>query len=82
MQADFLAVTRGPLAYATGLIDGFRTGETVRREGVTLATAGERIELYAPGRPVIPFEPYYRAGGRHHGAWRLTWLDVAPEASA
>ena len=79
---DYLAIARGPLAYATGLIDGFRTGETVRASDVSLAVDGETVWLHAAGRPPIAFEPYYRAGGRHHGAWRLTWLGVAPDEAA
>lgn len=79
---DYLAVTRGPLAYATGLIDGFRTGETVRADRVSLAQQGETVVVHADGRAPIAFEPYYRAGGRNDGAWRLTWLDVAPEDAA
>lgn len=82
MRFDYLAIARGPLAYATGLIDGFRTGETVRADQLKLEDKGEQVVLHAPGRTPIPFEPYYRAGGRRHGAWRLTWLDVAPEEAA
>ena len=80
MNSKWVAVARGPLAYATGLIDGFRVGETIPLDGLLLNPVGERVELQARDRPAIPLEPYYRAGGRHHGAWRLTWLDVAPEA--
>jgi len=29
-------------------------------------------------RSPLLFEPYFRAGGRVHGAWRLTWLSLAP----
>jgi hypothetical protein len=25
--------------------------------------------------------PYYRAGGRSDGAWRVTWLQLAPPAA-
>lgn len=78
MSFDYLAVARGPLAYATGLIDGFRTGETVHPAGLSVAVDGETMLVCADGRDPIAFEPYYRAGGRRDGAWRLTWLDVAP----
>jgi DUF1680 family protein len=30
MRYDYLAITRGPLVYATSLIDGFKTAETLR----------------------------------------------------
>jgi DUF1680 family protein len=82
MRYDFIAVTRGPLAYATGLVDGFKRGETVRfaRDPVAVAD-GETIRLEPEGRAPIVFEPWYRAGGRHDGVWRLTWLGLA-EADA
>jgi uncharacterized protein len=41
-------------------------------------TEGPRLRLDLPDRPSIHFAPYYRAGGRRHGAWRLTWLSLAP----
>jgi len=80
MRYDFVAVTRGPLAYATGLVDGFKRGETVRfaREPVAVAD-GESIRLEPDGRAPIVFEPWYRAGGRNDGVWRLTWLGLAEE---
>ena len=81
MRYDFVAVTRGPLAYATGLVDGFKRGETVRFAGAPVAVAdGETIRLEPEGRAPIVFEPWYRAGGRHDGAWRLTWLGLADDA--
>ncbi|MGN6819676.1 MAG: beta-L-arabinofuranosidase domain-containing protein, partial [Sphingomonas sp.] len=78
MHYDFVAVTRGPLAYATRLVDGFKRGETVRFAGTPVAVAeGETIRLEPEGRAPIVFEPWYRAGGRQDGAWRLTWLGLA-----
>jgi DUF1680 family protein len=78
MHYDFVAVARGPLAYATGLVDGFKRGETVRFAGSPVAVAdGDTIRLEPEGRAPIVFEPWYRAGGRHDGAWRLTWLGLA-----
>jgi len=80
MRYDYVAITRGPLAYATSLIDGFKRDETVRFTGSPVAVAdGEAIRLEPEGRPPIVFEPYFRAGGRHHGAWRLTWLGLADD---
>ena len=82
MRYDFVAVTRGPLAYATGLIDGFKRGETVRFAGAPVAIAeGETIRMEPEGRAPIVFEPWYRAGGRHDGAWRLTWLGLAEDGA-
>ncbi|HEX7851150.1 MAG TPA: beta-L-arabinofuranosidase domain-containing protein, partial [Sphingomonas sp.] len=81
MRYDFVAVTRGPLAFATGLVDGFKRGETVRFAGAPVAVAdGGTIRLEPEGRAPIVFEPWYRAGGRHDGAWRLTWLGLAGDA--
>lgn len=85
----YVAVTRGPLVYATGLIDGFKTEETVRlpqtlREVPPPADAEDgapAIDMVLGYRPDLRFLPYYRAGGRRDGAWRLTWLSLAPDAS-
>jgi uncharacterized protein len=87
LRFDYVALTRGALAYATPPIDGYRLSETLRSE----PTPGEIAEMEAgggePGRDLelaieggrrLRFEPYYRAGGRHHGTWRLTWLGLAP----
>lgn len=81
MHYDFVAVARGPLAYATGLVDGFKRDETVRFAGAPVAVAdGDTIRLEPEGRAPIVFEPWYCAGGRHDGAWRLTWLGLAGDA--
>jgi DUF1680 family protein len=81
MRYDFVAITRGPLAFATGLVDGFKRGETLRFAGAPMAVAdGNTIRLEPEGRAPIVFEPWYRAGGRHDGAWRLTWLGLAGNA--
>ncbi|MFT7773911.1 glycoside hydrolase family 127 protein [Roseateles sp.] len=85
----YLAVTRGPLVYATTLIDGFKTEETVRLpKALQELPASAEGEDGAPGiamtlgyRPDLLFHPYYRAGGRSDGAWRLTWLSLAPDAT-
>ncbi len=86
LRQAYVAITRGPLVYATNLIDGFKTEETVRPpEALREAVATDDAEDGAPAvdmvlgyRPPVRFWPYYRAGGRHHGAWRLTWLSLAP----
>jgi hypothetical protein len=83
----YIAVTRGPLVYATGLIDGFKTQETVyppqalrERPPVGGEDHAPAIEMELAERAPIIFWPYYRAGGREDGAWRLTWLSLAPTA--
>lgn len=86
LRLDFVALTRGPLAYATGLVDGYKTDETLKLpEGPTdrwLTLAAEAplpvIRLAPLERAPIDFTPYYAAGGRVDGAWRLTWLSLAP----
>jgi DUF1680 family protein len=91
MHFDYLAVTRGPLAYATGLIDGYKTEETLRVPAptdpswletlpATDATQGPDVRVAPLGRPALVFSPYYRAGGRRDRTWRLTWMPLAPES--
>lgn len=89
LRFDYMAITRGPLVYATELIDGFKIEETIRLP----AAAESALKLQdksAPGqapevtlhlgyRDPLVFRPYYEAGGRRDGAWRLTWLQLAPE---
>jgi hypothetical protein len=84
-------VTRGPLVYATGLVDGYKTGETLRLSDAPVGQwlqvsqqdngEGPEIQLHSLGRAPLPMTPYYRTGGRVDGAWRLTWLSLAPAGS-
>jgi DUF1680 family protein len=89
MRYDYLAVTRGPLVYASGLIDGFKTEETLRLADAPIdgwlhpapdenGEGGGALHLHSLGRAPLTLVPYYRAGGRDHGAWRLTWFSLAP----
>ena len=80
LRRDWMAVTRGPLVYATELIDGYKRAETVRFAGEEAVTVeGDAALLVHPaGRPPIRFTPWYLTGGRHDGSWRLTWLETAP----
>lgn len=88
MHYEYLAVTRGPLVYASDLIDGFKTEETLRLADAPIddwlhPASGESgedaaLHLHSLGRPPLTLVPYYRAGGRNHGAWRLTWFSLAP----
>lgn len=89
LRFDYLAVTRGPLVYATGLVDGFRVEETLRAGDVLLEDVGvvegfegPAVRLSAPERAPLLFVPYYEAGGRRDGAWRLTWLSLSPLAAS
>ena len=86
MRYDYVAVTRGPLVYATGLIDGFKAEETLRlgeNPVLELAPApqgfeGPAIRMTLGYREPLTFLPYYEAGGRADGGWRLTWMQRAP----
>jgi DUF1680 family protein len=93
LRYEYLGLTRGPLVYATGLIDGYKTEETVRVPSgpidrwlevmpVQPGEEGPGIRMQLEGRPELVFWPYYRAGGREDGAWRLTWLSLAPGTSS
>lgn len=89
LRFEYLAFSRGPLVYATELIDGFKTEETIRlpdspqAEWIeTLPAArgdeGPEILLHLGYRPPLTFSPYYRCGGREDGSWRLSWLSLPP----
>lgn len=89
MRYEYVAVTRGPLVYASGLIDGYKTCETIRLpQGPAAAIvepvapppgcAGPALSFAPAGRPPIVLVPYYEAGGRVDGAWRLCWFPLAP----
>ena len=89
MRFDYVAVTRGPLVYATGLIDGFKIEETLRLPEADSKPlfqdveapqgyAGPAVRLNLQDRAPLIFLPYYEAGGRNDGAWRLTWMQVVP----
>lgn len=88
VKLDYIAFTRGPLAYATGLIDGYKREDTLlvpREKPESLFTSitapiginGPAFKLALPDRAPIVFVPYYEAGGRADGMWRLTWMPVA-----
>jgi uncharacterized protein len=86
LHEEYVAFTHGPLAYATGLIDGFKTSESVRlpdgpAEGWLRHEAdAQALTVNLGYRPPLVFTPYFAAGGRTDGAWRLTWLQLAPHA--
>ena len=74
--------------YATDLIDGFKMEETIRLGGeprIEMVDGqegeGPAIRVNLEGRQSLVFHPYYEAGGRTDGAWRLTWLQSASAAS-
>lgn len=88
VRTDYACLTWGPYIYATGLIDGYKKEETLRLARLTpespFVLSNEWtpsglpvVHLVQPGRTPIPFLPYFEAGGRHDGAWRATWMQVA-----
>lgn len=87
LRWEYIGLTHGPLVYATPLIDGYKTEETVRlpdappghwlQVGQDLGE-GAPVTMALDCRAPLTFVPYYRCGGREHGAWRLSWLALAP----
>ncbi|MEO7052144.1 MAG: beta-L-arabinofuranosidase domain-containing protein [Rhodanobacter sp.] len=87
---EYGGVTCGPLAYATGLIDGFKSEESVRlpdgpvQEWLTRMPDSDdglpRIELKLGYRSPLVLTPYFATGARADGAWRLSWLSLAPQS--
>ena len=88
LRWEYVGLSYGPLVYATTLIDGFKTDETVRLPAADPAQwlqvgedhgEGAAVTMQLQCRAPLVFEPYYRCGGREHGAWRLSWLSLAPQ---
>lgn len=84
-RVNWLALVRGPLVYAThGLINGEdrekNFGLSVKDglqsfKPVKYKTLGApAYELTVKGQKPLLFLPYYQAGGRTPGTWRLTWI--------
>lgn len=88
LHFDYAAVSRGPLAFATTLVDGFKLEETLRLPDAPVdawlrplpfdADGVPWIELDPGYRAPLRYAPYFAAGGRIDGAWRLTWMPLAP----
>ena len=77
LHDEFIAVSRGPLVYATRLIDGFKRAETLRFSKPPTATAeADTITLEPEGRAPIVFEPYFSVADREDRSWHLTWLGL------
>jgi DUF1680 family protein len=85
-QIEWFAVTRGPLVYAVkGLIGGNEREENYplpvdNPESLFIHTAapegiqGQAYELRLANKKPLLFLPYFEAGGRKSGTWRLTWV--------
>jgi DUF1680 family protein len=90
---DYVCLERGPLSYATGLVDGFKTDETLRLPNAPLGEWLSELPGAGPGEPprlllqplqrqALEFVPAFLADGRRAGGWRLTWLSLAPAIDA
>lgn len=87
LHFDYAAITRGPLVYASALIDGFKTEETLRLpDPLRIETLPPPAGSSAPAlrltlgyREPLTLQPYFEAGGRNDRTWRLTWFSLAPE---
>jgi hypothetical protein len=85
-STEWFCLTRGPLVYScNGLINGkdrektFFLPEKNREASFVPVTTpagfhGPAYELQLPGQEPQVFLPYYEAGGRDPGSWRLTWI--------
>jgi DUF1680 family protein len=85
-STEWFCLTRGPLVYScNGLINDCDREKTFllpekNQEAcfVPVATPpgfhGPACKLKLPGQEALLFLPYYEAGGRSPGLWRLTWI--------
>ena len=65
LHFDYLAVTRGPLVYATGLIDGYKIEETLRMPAPTDADVARNRAGSGRGEgPDVRLTPRRPAGAR------------------
>lgn len=85
-RIDWFALTQGPLVYAVdGLIFGTEREEVISLPETNPESAftpvstlegsqGNAFELKIPNKKPLLFVPFYSAGERKEGAWRLTWI--------
>ncbi|MBI2512773.1 MAG: glycoside hydrolase family 127 protein [Opitutae bacterium] len=87
LRFEYAAITHGPLVYASALIDGFKTDETLRLpEEPRIETLPPPADAIGPAlrldlgyREPLMLQPYFEAGGRRDRTWRLTWFSLAPD---
>ncbi len=82
VREEYVCARVGRYVYAAEKFEGYRTQETLRLpqlapESVFRVVDDGILELRQAGRDVIKMTPYWKCGGRHDGAWRTTWLQVA-----
>jgi DUF1680 family protein len=85
-RINWFALSRGPLVYSSnGLIGGGNREmvysvtskeipEIVKPVAVPVGMKGTAYQLNIANQPPLVFVPYYEAGGRQAGTWRLTWI--------
>ena len=85
-STEWFCLTKGPLIYScSGLIYGKDREKTFllpeKNEEACFVPAalpsgfnGPAYELKLPGQEALLLLPYYEAGGRTPGLWRLTWI--------
>jgi DUF1680 family protein len=79
-RVGWFSLMRGPLVYASnGLIDGVDREKNFHLTAANIESSfkpagGQGYELTVQGQKPLLFLPYYEAGGRQAGAWRLTWM--------
>lgn len=87
LRWEYVGLSLGPLVYATRLVDGYKTDETLRLPDAPPSQwlqvgedggEGPVVTMQLQYRAPLQFEPYYRCGGREDGSWRLSWLSLAP----
>lgn len=91
-RMQWYSLNRGPLVYSVnGLIGGKERERIITLpEGKpetyivpvqgTQGIKGQAYELRLPGQQPLLFMPYFEAGGRMPGSWRLTWLQNKVES--
>lgn len=89
-RVDYLSMVRGPVSYATGLLDGYRREATVKMPTSDPEASFEACEtppgcdgptfrLSVPDSDPLVFQPFFEAGGRVPGTWRSSWISAVWE---
>jgi DUF1680 family protein len=85
-RISWFALSKGPLVYSSnGLIGGGNREmvysvaskeipQILKPVAVPVGMKGSAYQLSIASQPPLVFVPYYEAGGRQAGTWRLTWI--------
>ena len=80
LRHDYVAVSWGPLAYATALAEGDSPAPDLPLSGASLdaqldpaGAPGAEIALALPGG-IRRLSPFWRVGDRRDGSWHATWF--------